>query len=224
MVDGILRFPNLVVNSGSNLDIYKFSFSVHRERRFNYLTAVKAKDLDFIFSDQSWDEIPDNKKYVNIPKMNPRFYPKRKLRKDNMYTRVDPYIYADGKYNFVLWYDTDPLCFVSFDIIEKEAVIHSLQGIGKLDNGKLSHFDWKRTLIDVVEDYARLRSLESVSIIKGKDNLWYQNFESRAESMYDDTALSLGYWGTRMVRLKAKRLSERQSREVEVLVKRIEYT
>ncbi len=53
MVDGILRFPNLVVNSGSNLDIYKFSFSVHRERRFNYLTAVKAKDLDFIFSDQS---------------------------------------------------------------------------------------------------------------------------------------------------------------------------
>lgn len=216
-IDELFRFPMVNLKNNSGLDTNKFSFSYHEWTRHHLLSAYKTVrgNFDFIPYDyNSYDHIDDSydekvSKYATLSDFSDKF------PTDN------PRFYADWSKNFVLWYDLEPLCFVSFEILWDDIVIYSLQGIWKGRNGKLENFDWQNTLLSWVEDYARLKRVERIGILSWEDNYWNAAFSDRADRLYDNIARKNGYLSLETVEIPWRKNISEESRIVSIFFKEI---
>lgn len=113
-------------------------------------------------------------------------------------------IYLDGSYAFLMLYAGTPCTLVGFEKVPELIKIVQLQGIrgnNPLEFKRRSRLvakmgKWPKTLVQLIEDFARNLEVPRVGVQRAIDNKWVQFAAydyKKAEARYDQTAESLGY-------------------------------
>lgn len=102
----------------------------------------------------------------------------------------ESHIHYDASENITLYYDGIPCAYISFSANSQYTIIQTVQWVWT-NPQKLSEFDWESSLIDTVEQIARIYFPNTkVGII---DDISHPFFEKMPKGKYDQLADRLGY-------------------------------
>lgn len=118
-------------------------------------------------------------------------------------------IFCDGSKTILLYYEHTPISLVSFNIKRKIIFIKQIQSPIYLnnknelirDNFEIKNFEWKKTMVEICEEYGKNLKCKEIIIQSAKNNEYlpekshkrYVEIERRFYTIYDKTAIALSY-------------------------------